>query len=441
MNKTAREYAYAILINVFLDDAYSNISINKVFSKNNISSKDKKYITQLVYGSIKNKLYIEHIIKRFSKGRIKPKVRILILMSLYQILKLDKTPDFAAVNEAVKLSKKIFGLHTSKFVNAILRNIIRNIEKIDYVFKDEDEEIIIKYSCPRSLYMILKEQYGKEKAISIVKSFNTTSENSIRINLLKITKSDLINYFEDRGISVKESSVAEDCLLVSSIDITDPKFQEGYYIIQDEASALVAHALEENREKTLNILDVCAAPGGKSLHIASLYNNSCLISCDKYQHKLKLIADNAEKLGITNICIQQQDATELNIEFLNRFDVIICDVPCSGMGVIKNKPEIKYKVDDSYIRKLTDLQLEILENSIKYLKPEGCLIYSTCTIDKRENEYNINRFLEKNPNFNLENIRLSNQFEKIQTGMIKILPDDYNCDGFFICKLRKNSKI
>ncbi|MBF0846364.1 16S rRNA (cytosine(967)-C(5))-methyltransferase RsmB, partial [Streptococcus danieliae] len=135
------------------------------------------------------------------------------------------------------------------------------------------------------------------------------------------------------------------------------------------------------------------------------------------------------------------DATELNIEFLNRFDVIICDVPCSGMGVIKNKPEIKYKVDDLYIRKLTDLQLEILENSIKYLKPEGCLIYSTCTIDKRENEYNINRFLEKNPNFNLENIRLSNQFEKIQTGMIKILPDDYNCDGFFICKLRKNSKI
>lgn len=437
MNKTAREYAYEILIAIFLEEAYSNISINKVFSNNKISQTDKKYITQLVYGSLKNKLYLEYIIKSFSTGRIKPKVKTLIIMTLYQILKLDKTPDFAAVNEAVNLSKKIFGIHTSKFVNAILRNIIRNFKDENLDFKDKDEEIIIKYSCPEDLYKILKKQYGSEKAISIAKSFNNTSENSVRINLLKTNKDDMKKYFNEKNISFKESIIADDCLLVSNLDIESSKFKEGFYIIQDEASALVAHTIGEDKEKKFDILDVCAAPGGKSLHVASLYKNSSLVSCDKYEHKLKLIEENSIKLGINNISIRQQDAKVLNKEFSNKFDIIVCDVPCSGIGVIKNKPEIKYKINDKYIEEIAELQLNILENSMNYLKSGGCLIYSTCTIDKRENEYNINRFLERNSEFSLERISLTNQLEEIQPGMIRLLPDEHNCDGFFICKLRK----
>ncbi|MDO4813839.1 MAG: 16S rRNA (cytosine(967)-C(5))-methyltransferase RsmB [Gemella sp.] len=438
MNKTAREYAYEILVDILVTEAYSNISINKTFSKNNINQQDKRYITQLVYGSIKNKIYLEYIIKKFANSRIKTKVKILIIMSAYQILELDKTPNFAVVNEAVNLSKKLFGIHTSKFVNAILRNIIRNIDVLsENTFNDIEEEICIKYSCPKELFEILKEQYGSEKAISIVKSFNNTSENSVRINTLKTNKQELMNSFSKAGISVKESSIVEDSLLVSNIDINDPLFKNGYYIIQDEASSLVAHTINQDKDHQYNILDVCAAPGGKSLHIASLYSNSEITSCDKYIHKLKLIESNANKLGITNINVIEQDARKSNSEFIDKFDILICDVPCSGMGVIKNKPEIKYKIRDSYIDEIANLQLEILENSKKYLKKGGILIYSTCTIDKRENEYNISKFLKNNVDFTIEPINIEN-IETIDKGMIRILPDEYNCDGFFICKLIKN---
>lgn len=437
MSKTAREFAYDILVDVLLNDAYSNISINKVFSKNNINQQDKKYITQLVYGSIQHKIYLEYVIKIFSNTRIKPKVKVLVLMSVYQILKLDKTPNFAAVNEAVNLSKKLFGTHTSKFVNAILRNIVKDSERIEKSYKNEEDRLITENSCPIELYNILKKQYGKTKANSIIKSFNSSSENSIRINNLKTNKDDLIKYFESKNVGAKESKITKDCLILESIDIRDKKFQEGHYIIQDEASALVAHTLSEDKDKIMKILDVCAAPGGKSLHIASLYRKADLISCDKYDHKLKLIEHNAKKLGIDNITVKEQDARNINTEFIDSFDVLICDVPCSGIGVIKNKPEIKYKITDDYVNEIADLQLEILEKNSNYLKVGGTLIYSTCTIDKRENEYNVQRFLGKNPNFKIDPISISSEVKLTEDGMISILPDEYNCDGFFICKLKK----
>ena len=431
----ARSLAYEVLFTIIQEDGYSNITLNKYFNQYKVEEQDKRFISEVVYGTIKNKLYLEHILKSYSKGRVKPKVRIILLMSIYQLLYMDKTPNFAIIDEAVKLSKKIAGNITGKFVNGILRNIERNAKNLELKYKNETEQFCVENSCPKELFDILNKQYGKEKAQSIVVSFNQKSKNSIRYNPLKTTKSDLI---EKLGSAVSESEICEDSLILNKLNIDNSLFSNGYYIIQDEASALVASSIGLQVDKEYKILDTCAAPGGKSLHIASKYFNSSLVSCDKYIHKLKLIEDNTAKLGISNIEIKEQDATINNSSFNDKFDIVICDVPCSGIGVIKNKPEIKYKITNSHVEDISKLQYQILNNSKKYVKNDGILMYSTCTIDKRENIENINKFLKENKNFRLENISLNNSIVKARkNGVLEILPDEYSCDGFFIAKLRK----
>ena len=431
----ARSLAYEVLFTIIQEDGYSNITLNKYFNQYKVEEQDKRFISEVVYGTIKNKLYLEHILKSYSKGRVKPKVKIILLMSIYQLLYMDKTPNFAIIDEAVKLSKKIAGNITGKFVNGILRNIERNAKNLELKYKNKTEKFCVENSCPKELFDILNKQYGKEKAQSIVVSFNQKSKNSIRYNPLKTTKSDLI---EKLGSAVSESEICEDSLILNKLNIDNSLFTNGYYIIQDEASALVASSIGLPVDKEYKILDTCAAPGGKSLHIASKYFNSSLVSCDKYIHKLKLIEDNTAKLGISNIEIKEQDATIYNSSFNDKFDIVICDVPCSGIGVIKNKPEIKYKITNSYVEEISKLQYQILDNSKKYVKNDGILMYSTCTIDKRENIENINKFLNENKDFKLENISLKNSIIKTsENGVLEILPDEYSCDGFFIAKLRK----
>ena len=431
----ARSLAYEVLFTIIQEDGYSNITLNKYFNQYKVEEQDKRFISEVVYGTIKNKLYLEHILKSYSKGRVKPKVKIILLMSIYQLLYMDKTPNFAIIDEAVKLSKNIAGNITGKFVNGILRNIERNVKNLELQYKNETEQFCVENSCPKELFDILNKQYGKEKAQSIVVSFNQKSKNSIRYNPLKTTKSDLI---EKLGSAVSESEICEDSLILNKLNIDNSLFTNGYYIIQDEASALVASSIGLPVDKEYKILDTCAAPGGKSLHIASKYFNSSLVSCDKYIHKLKLIEDNTAKLGISNIEIKEQDATINNSSFNDKFDIVICDVPCSGIGVIKNKPEIKYKITNSYVEDISKLQYQILDNSKKYVKNNGILMYSTCTIDKRENIENINKILNENKDFKLENISLKNSIIKTsENGVLEILPDEYSCDGFFIAKLRK----
>ena len=431
----ARSLAYEVLFTIIQEDGYSNITLNKYFNQYKVEEQDKRFISEVVYGTIKNKLYLEHILKSYSKGRVKPKIKIILLMSIYQLLYMDKTPNFAIIDEAVKLSKKIAGNITGKFVNGILRNIERNAKNLELKYKNETEQFCVENSCPQELFDIPDKQYGKEKAQSIVVSFNQKSKNSIRYNPLKTTKSDLV---EKLGSAVSESEICEDSLILNKLNIDNSLFSNGYYIIQDEASALVASSIGLPVDKEYKILDTCAAPGGKSLHIASKYFNSSLVSCDKYIHKLKLIEDNTAKLGISNIEIKEQDATINNSSFNDKFDIVICDVPCSGIGVIKNKPEIKYKITNSYVEEISKLQYQILDNSKKYVKNNGILMYSTCTIDKRENIENINKFLNENKDFKLENISLKNSIIKTsENGVLEILPDEYSCDGFFIAKLRK----
>lgn len=437
-NVNVRKLAYDILVDIFINEAYSNISLNKHFNNNKLEIRDKKYITEIVYGTVKNKLYLEFILKGYTKGRVKPKVKILLIMSLYQILYMTKTPDFAVVNESVKIAKDSMGNITAKFINGALRNFIRSFDNKNLTYKNEKEKICIEQSFPIELYNIIEKQYGRDKTNSIVKSFTTKSDNSLRVNSLKTTREKLNNYFLVKGVESRFSKICEDNIIVNSLDINDESFKQGFYTIQDEASSLVGCVINEDIKKNYKILDVCAAPGGKSLHIASKYFNSNLTSCDKYIHKLSLIKNNAERLGIKNINVIENDATKINEDFINNFDIVVCDVPCSGLGVIKNKPEIKYRINDSDINSLSALQLKILEVSKSYVKKDGLLIYSTCTIDKRENINNIKQFLTNNANFSLEKIDLNGSIVKESTkGILNILPDEYQCDGFFIAKLRK----
>lgn len=436
-NKNSREYTYEILKDVFINETYSNITLNKLFSSTSINYLDKKYITELFYGTIKNKVYLEYILKQFTKYRIKKKIKILLMMSLYQIIYMDKTPDFATVNEAVKIAKKEEGINSSKFVNGLLRNFIRNFDKNNLKFKNKEEEFCIKNSCPISFFNILKSQYGEEIAKKIVLSFNYKSTNSIRVNNLKNSKKELISKLNLENVIVEESKICKDCLLVDKLNIESDLFKHGFYTIQDEASSLVALSLASDNINNYKILDTCAAPGGKTAHIAEKFINSEIVSCDIHNHKLELMKNNFDRLGFKNIKIQKQDATIFNEKFNEKFDIILCDVPCSGIGVIKNKPEIKYKITDEYIKEISKLQYSILENNSKYLKKNGIIIYSTCTIDKRENYENIDKFLKNNKNFVLEKIKLDSDVKVDKKGVINILPFEYNCDGFFIAKLRK----
>ncbi|ERK59544.1 ribosomal RNA small subunit methyltransferase B [Gemella bergeri ATCC 700627] len=431
----ARKIAYKVLYDIILEEGYSNITLNKYFKQNSLDEQDRRFISEIVYGTIKNKIYLEYIIKHYSKGRIKPKVKIILLMGIYQLLFMDKTPNFAIINESVKLAKDVAGNITGKFVNGILRNIERSFNKDNLKYRTSDEQFIIEKSCPKELFDILVKQYGKEKAKSIVLSFNTKSENSIRYNPPKISKDELLKLLGDNA---RKSYICEDNLILTKQNLDNEYFKKGYYIVQDEASSLVACSITEDEKKNYKILDTCAAPGGKSIHIAAKYFNSTLISCDKYIHKLKLIDENIKKLGVKNIITLEQDATVSNENFEDNFDIVICDVPCSGMGVIKNKPEIKYKITDKYIEDIAKFQYKILEISKNYVKNDGILMYSTCTIDKRENIENIKKFLMKNKNFKLEKIALKNSIIKATMyGVLEILPDEYDCDGFFIAKLRK----
>ena len=230
----ARHIAYEVLYTIIQEDGYSNITLNKYFNQYKVEEQDKRFISEVVYGTIKNKLYLEHILKSYSKGRVKPKVKVILLMSIYQLIYMDKTPNFAVIDEAVKLSKKIAGNITGKFVNGILRNIERNSSNLDLKYKNTTEQFCIENSCPIELYNILKKQYGVEKAQRIVISFNQKSKNSIRYNPLKITKKELI---EKLGDAVSESEICEDSLVLNKLNLDSNLFTRGYYIIQDEASA------------------------------------------------------------------------------------------------------------------------------------------------------------------------------------------------------------
>lgn len=430
-----REIALKTLYKIDKEQAYSNIVLNEEIKQNRekLTEKDIGLISEIVYGVTTWRLTLDEIIKKYSKIKLKkisPWILNILRMGIYQIIFLDKIPKSAAVNESVNLSKRYGHSSSSNFVNAILRKI----EKSDYEeflqIKDNIERISKTTSMPEWIIKELLKNNRVEEVEQICRNSNLKPQITIRVNTLKITKKDLIKKLEEKNIEYQEinieESLIEDFLILNKIKNIEniDLFKNGYFTIQDISAGLTAKIL--NPKPGELVLDACSAPGGKTTYMAELMKNEGNIEAwDIHEHRTKLVEQNAKRLGIDIIKTQVKDASIYDEKLNEKFDKILLDVPCLGIGVIKRKPDIKWKRKVEDIEEITKIQKTILEKCSKYLKPGGYIVYSTCSILKEENENIIFEFLNKNSNF-----------EIVKNGKCSIMPDRER-DGFFICKLHK----
>ncbi len=437
-----RNSAYTVLYRVLREDAYSAIAINHIVREEKLSGVDVSFLSALVYGVLERKLTLEHIIRQYSSLRIKkiePKTLIVLYLGTYQLIFMDKVPDSAAVNESVKLCKKLKLFKSAGFVNAVLRNIVRANK--EYRLPDKTQTIpylSVVYSCPESIVRELITDYGSEITETILKGFLGRPPVTIRVNTLKTDKPTLSRRLKEQGIGVEDIPYLHSSLKLSRTGSLEmiPQFRSGQFYVEDAASQLCAEMLGAKTGE--RIADVCSAPGGKSFYIAlNMCNTGQVFSYDIHEHKLKLIQDTAKRLGIGIIQTELRDASVSNE--LPECDRILCDVPCSGLGILRRKPEIRYKTDTN-IDILTKLQYSILCMSAKQLPTDGTLVYSTCTLRKAENHDIIRRFLCEHPDFAPEPLVLPKGIERQieeESHCLTLLPGVYDSDGFFIAKLRR----
>lgn len=444
----AREAALKVLYEIENNNAYSNIELNKYLSNYNLSELDKSLITELVYGVEKYKVAIDYDISQISNiqlSKISKWIINILRIGIYQIKYLDKIPESASVNESVKLAKRYGNQGSVKFVNGVLRNYIRNKDTIIYPDKaDLINYLSVKYSYPKWIIELFLKGYDAEFTEELLNSSNEVPDLTIRVNRLKCSKDELIQVLQEDFVEVQDAKYISDALLIKSpkpINILKA-YKDGLFQVQDESSMLVGIILDPKPGET--IIDVCAAPGGKSTHIAELIQNKGLIhSRDIHSHKLKLIEENANRLGINIIKTGEYDATKLDNDLVDKCDRVVVDAPCSGLGIMRRKPDIKWNKENSGINSLTNLQNNIIEISSKYVKKGGILIYSTCTINKRENLDVVNNFLNNNETFKL--VDISNNLPdglSIKTsreGYIQTYPNIDGIDGFFIAKMIRNN--
>ncbi|NLW23164.1 MAG: 16S rRNA (cytosine(967)-C(5))-methyltransferase RsmB [Tissierellia bacterium] len=441
----SREIALNILIDVNINGAYSNYAINKR-TKDIKDKKDENLIRELVYGVIENLLYIDYIISKLSNikiSKIHPPILEILRMGVYQIAFMDKIPDRAAVNEAVKLSKKYGHRGVSGFVNGVLRNFSRKKEDIMKIeSRSRSEYLSIKYSHPKWMVEKWIKEYGYEFTESLCKGNNSRPKLNIRVNTLKISRDQLMDRLSAYGYILQKTLYAKDGIIVENPSrITDTEeFKLGYFFIQDESSMLVAQ-IANPKENSL-VLDLCSAPGGKATHLAQLMNNKGkIISRDIYNHKLDLIEENVTRLGIDIIDTEIFDATELDSNLVEKVDYCIIDAPCSGLGIIRRRPEIKWNRKEEDIKDLIQIQRRILNNAKHYIKPGGRIIYSTCTINPDENINLINEFVGENRELKLigfeELLSCNEKMETANKGYVQLFPHLHGTDGFFIAKIEK----
>ncbi len=426
-----RALAFETIQDIINDKAYSNIIINDVLSNNKLNRADKGLYTELVYGTLKRKYTLDYLLKPFVQTKLKGWVRQLLWMSIYQYVYLDKIPEHAIINEAVEIAKYKGGPHNGNVVNGILRNIMRSDLPDFTEITDDKKRIAIEYSLPKWLVDHWTTHFGIEKTETIAQSFLDKVTTTVRVNLTRISVDDAIRRLTDDYI-VEQDREIETCLHISGKPIIESRmFKDGLISIQDKSSMFIGElmALKEGDQ----VLDACSAPGGKACHIAEILNGTGHVDAtDIHEHKIDLIDFNIRKLRLSNISAFEHDATE---KYDKVYDKILVDAPCSGLGVLRHKPEIKYEQSQHAIESLVEIQLEIL-NNVKYnVKPGGTMIYSTCTIEQMENENVVYTFLKENKDFEFDQFEHPITGEKVKT--MQILPQDFNSDGFFITRIRR----
>ena len=422
----ARETALNALIACRKSGAWSNGVLKEYIQRDRLDSRDAGLATRLCYGVLQNRQKLDFYLKQLLTGKLKdlhPVVRDILHLGLYQIYELDKIPDSAAVNESVTLTKKYNkNPKAASLVNGVLRNAVRTNGQLKEPVSYAD-----KYSHPDGLISLLKANLPKGKLESMLIANNASPETVVQVNTLRITTAKLVERLEQEGVCAKPHSWMPDCLVLSGTGNLEklPSFREGLYYVQDPAAKLSVLCAKLPKED-IRVLDCCSAPGGKSFAAAiAMEGKGQITSCDVHAHKTGLIENGAARLGLSGIRARQQDATVFVPEWENAMDAVLCDVPCSGLGIIRKKPDIRYK-DLSQVGRLPEIQYPVLCGAAAYVKDGGTLVYSTCTINKAENEEIAEKFLAEHPEFTLESMRT-------------FYPHRDGCDGFFCAVMVKKS--
>ena len=432
---TARQTALAALIACRKQGAWSDGILKEYLARDALDRRDAALASRLCYGVLQNRMLLDHYLKQVLTGRIKdlqPVVLDILRLGAYQMLLLDKIPASAAVNESVNLCKKYANHRAASLVNGVLRTLDREKNRLK-----PPEDLPTKYSHPAHLVALMEASVGQAQLEAVLKADNETPQTAVQINILRARTAEIQAQLQAGGAEVCQHPWMPDCLLVSgagSVELLAP-FQQGECYVQDPAARLAAEAA--GILPGMTVLDACAAPGGKSFVAAiGMRNEGSIFSCDLHPHKIDLLTRGAARLGLTCIHPVQQDATAYRADWEGRRDAVLADVPCSGLGIIRKKPDIRYEnlLD---LQQLPQLQLQILQNVARYVRPGGVLLYSTCTILHRENEEVVRAFLWGNDAFALEPMSLPVGGEN--AGMLTLLPGQYDTDGFFICKMRRRT--
>lgn len=438
-SRNIRELALDILYEILEKGGYSHVVLNQALGKYQyLEKQDRAFLTRVTEGTLEYLIQIDYVLDQYSKiktARMKPLIRTLMRMSVYQILYMDRIPDSAICNEAVKLAEKRRFQGLKGFVNGVLRTVSR--EKEHLAFPDDS----IRYSIPSWMLSLWKESYGQDTIKRMLAAFLTDTPLTVRCNLTRKTVEEIAESLVRQGVEVERSPYVESILHLKHVDYLEKleAFLNGWIHVQDLSSGLVGLAAAPKAGDM--VLDVCGAPGGKGLHIADLLKGTGHVEVrDISDHKVQIIEENIRRSGFSNISASVWDALEPDESMTEKADIVIADLPCSGLGIIGKKPDIKTRMTPEGLEDLAKLQREILSVVYRYVKPGGTFVYSTCTIDRKENEENVAWFLDHYP-FRPVNIegRLGEHLKSdtMKQGYIQILPGIHPCDGFFLSVMQR----
>ena len=431
----ARETALNTLIACRKEGGWSNGVLKTYIRRDKLDRRDAALATRLCYGVLQNRLKLDFYLSQLLTGKLKdlhPAVRDILHLGLYQLYEMDKVPSSAAVNESVDLAKKY--CKKQRYAPGLVNAVLRKAATEELRQPTGWQEI---YSHPQALIDILLPYVGKNRMEAMLQANNGAPDTVVQVNTLRTNAEELTALLQQEGIEAQPHGWMPDCLVLGGTGNLEQSeaFRRGLFYVQDPAAKLsvLCAKIPENAR----VLDCCAAPGGKSFAaVIAMKGTGTVTACDVHAHKAELIAKGAQRLGFDQIAAHHQDATQRVAQWEGAMDVVIADVPCSGYGIIRKKPDIRYK-NLKEMEKLPQLQLQILKNQAAYVRPGGTLLYSTCTLARQENEGVVEEFLGENTEFYLENLELPDIFPENTTGMLALIPGQYDTDGFFIARLRR----
>lgn len=438
-----RDAALSILLAVDKNQAYSNLLLHQTIEKYKIDAKDRGLLTEMTYGTLQHKLTLDYYLEPFIRGKVDLWVRWLLRLSLYQMEYLTRIPAHAAVNEAVEIAKRRGHKGIASMVNGILRSVLREGVPSTAAIQNPVERLAVETSHPQWLVERWVESYGFEETAAMLHENNIPPVQTVRVNITRATVAEVLASLEAEGVKAQQSDMMPECIhLTNGTAARTMAFKEGLITIQDESSMLPANVLAP--QPGMKVLDMCAAPGGKTTHIAEkMANEGSILALDLHPHKLDLIEENTARLGLDIVQTAPVDGRKAaDLLAKESYDAVLVDAPCSGLGVMRRKPDIKYTKREEDLESLQTIQLAILDNAVQLLKSGGRLVYSTCTVDKRENEGTVEAFISAHPEMEREEI--TNLPEKLlakqNNGMLQVFPHDFGSDGFFVASFRKKGE-